>query len=69
MSYNDKPPASFPGLVILVAIAALIVAFLSVRQPMQITRVWIPGVSAGAETPHEGAKAKCASTCRSLDPA
>ncbi len=70
MLHDEEPSAStFPGFVILVAIAVLIVALVSVRQPMQTTRVWVPGSSVGTERPQEGARATCSSTCKSLNPA
>ncbi|QFY62963.1 hypothetical protein FZ934_21755 (plasmid) [Rhizobium grahamii] len=70
MSHDYKPSgSSFPGFALLVAIAALVVVLVSVRQPTQAARVWIPGASAGTNSPSQGAIAKCATTCRSIDPA
>lgn len=43
MSHDYKPSgSSFPGFALLVAIAALVVVLVSVRQPTQAARVWIP---------------------------
>ncbi len=50
---HDYRPSGFlsPGFVILVVIAALIVVLVPVREPTQAARVWVPGVSAGANSP------------------
>jgi hypothetical protein len=69
MSQDYHPPGSaFPGFVILVAIAALIVALVSVRQPTQAARVWVP-VSKGASNSIRNVGETCAPRCRSIDPA
>ncbi|TWA47405.1 hypothetical protein FB008_12040 [Sinorhizobium medicae] len=69
MSQDYRPPGSgFPGFVILVAIAALIGALVSVRQPTQAARVWVPA-STGASNSIRNVGATCAPQCRSIDPA
>ncbi|TWA26092.1 hypothetical protein FB004_103198 [Sinorhizobium medicae] len=69
MSQDYRPPGSgFPGFVILVAIAALIVALVSVRQPTQAARVWVPA-STGASNSIRNVGETCAPQCRSIDPA
>jgi hypothetical protein len=70
MSHDYRPSGSlFPGFVILVAIAALVIALVAVKEPTKAARVWVPGVSAGAHTPSHAAVPKCETTCRSIDPA
>jgi hypothetical protein len=66
MSHDYRPSGSaFPGFVIRLAIAALIVTLVSVRQPPQATRVWVP-VSTGASNSIQNVG--CAPWCRAIDP-
>lgn len=69
MSQDHRPTGTaFPGFVILLAIAALIVALVSVRQPTQAARVWVPA-SRDAGNSIRNVGETCASQCRSIDPA
>jgi len=70
MSHDFRPPGSaFPGFVLLMAIAAMIVALVSVRQPTQAARVWVPAASAGATSSIHDVGETCARRCKSIDPA
>lgn len=63
MSQDDRPAGTaFPGFVILLAIAALIVTLVSVRQQPQAVRVWVPASMRNVDE-------ICAPRCRSIDPA
>ncbi len=69
MSQDYRPSGSaFPGFVILVAIAALIVTLVSVRKPPQAARVWVP-VSKGDSNSIRDVGKSCAPRCRSIEPA
>ena len=68
MSQYRPQGSAFPGFVILVAIAALIAALVSMRQPTQVARVWVPS-STGASNSIRNVRETCAPRCRSIDPA
>ncbi|ASP98439.1 hypothetical protein CN065_14105 [Sinorhizobium meliloti] len=66
MPPDEKSAGSmFPGFVILVAIAAMIVTLVSVRQPIRAVRVWVPDAPTGAELLQGDGKAKCTADCGS----
>lgn len=70
MSRDYRPAGStFPGFVILVAIAALVVALVSVRQPAHTVRVWVPAASTGVSNSIRNLGEICAQRCKSIDPA
>ena len=70
MSRDYRPAGStFPGFVILVVIAALVVALVSVRQPTRTARVWLPAASTGVSNSIRSLGEMCAPRCESIDPA
>ena len=52
MNYRDNEPSGtiFPGVVILLAMAALVGALVSIRQPVEPVHVWVPVQSSGSPT-------------------
>ncbi|TAU73053.1 hypothetical protein ELI02_32485 [Rhizobium leguminosarum] len=52
MSYRDPEPSGsiFPGVVILLAMAALVGTFVSIRQPAPRAQVWVPVQPVGSST-------------------
>jgi hypothetical protein len=68
-SSQEKPSGTiFPGLIILFAMAAMVVALITIRQPHPSVRVWVP-VNSGETSPGDDtSKAICSPVWSACSP-